>query len=180
MFDVGGQRDERRKWIQCFNDVTAIIFVTACSSYNMVLREDPTQNRLRESLDLFKSIWNNRCGFKRRYKWNINNNCSNQHFRWLRTISVILFLNKQDLLAEKVKAAKSKLSDYFAEFNRYQTPGENDCEHNQGHNLNSNLVIKILSLADALIEPGDDPEVIRAKYFIRDEFLVSAFFYFSF
>lgn len=60
MFDVGGQRDERRKWIQCFNDVTAIIFVTACSSYNMVLREDPTQNRLRESLDLFKSIWNNR------------------------------------------------------------------------------------------------------------------------
>ena len=45
-------------------------------------------------------------------------------FRWLRTISVILFLNKQDLLAEKVKAAKSKLSDYFAEFNRYQTPGK--------------------------------------------------------
>ena len=29
MFDVGGQRGERRKWIQCFNDVTAIIFVTA-------------------------------------------------------------------------------------------------------------------------------------------------------
>lgn len=26
---------------------------------------------------------------------------------------------------------------------------------------------------DALIEPGEDPEVIRAKYFIRDEFLVS-------
>ena len=36
MFDVGGQRDERRKWIQCFNDVTAIIFVCASSSYNMV------------------------------------------------------------------------------------------------------------------------------------------------
>jgi len=60
MFDVGGQRDERRKWIQCFNDVTAIIFVTACSSYNMVLREDASQNRLKESLELFKSIWNNR------------------------------------------------------------------------------------------------------------------------
>lgn len=39
MFDVGGQRDERRKWIQCFNDVTAIIFVVASSSYNMVIRE---------------------------------------------------------------------------------------------------------------------------------------------
>jgi len=61
MFDVGGQRDERRKWIQCFNDVTAIIFVTACSSYNLVLREDASQNRVKESLELFGSIWNNRC-----------------------------------------------------------------------------------------------------------------------
>nr|QKY89058.1 Gs alpha [Acanthopleura granulata] len=126
MFDVGGQRDERRKWIQCFNDVTAIIFVTACSSYNLVLREDPSQNRLRESLELFKSIWNN---------------------RWLRTISVILFLNKQDLLAEKIKAGKSKIEEYFPDFSRYQTP------------------------ADAMVEPGDDVEVVRAKYFIRDEFL---------
>lgn len=73
MFDVGGQRDERRKWIQCFNDVTAIIFVTACSSYNMVLREDPTQNRLRESLDLFKSIWNNRWAGERSW-WELRNN----------------------------------------------------------------------------------------------------------
>ena len=63
MFDVGGQRDERRKWIQCFNDVTAIIFVTAMSGYNLTLREDATQNRLRESLDLFKSLWTNRLIF---------------------------------------------------------------------------------------------------------------------
>lgn len=61
MFDVGGQRDERRKWIQCFNDVTAIIFVVASSSYNMVIREDNQTNRLQEALNLFKSIWNNRC-----------------------------------------------------------------------------------------------------------------------
>jgi len=60
MFDVGGQRDERRKWIQCFNDVTAIIFVAATSSYNLVLREDVTQNRVQESLELFTSLWNNR------------------------------------------------------------------------------------------------------------------------
>lgn len=131
MFDVGGQRDERRKWIQCFNDVTAIIFVTACSSYNMVLREDPTQNRLRESLDLFKSIWNNRSVLYPTHResngcFNFKKNFRNfvYHYRWLRTISVILFLNKQDLLAEKVKAGKSKLSEYFAEYNRYQTPGK--------------------------------------------------------
>jgi len=60
MFDVGGQRDERRKWIQCFNDVTAIIFVAATSSYNLVLREDVSQNRVQESLELFSSLWNNR------------------------------------------------------------------------------------------------------------------------
>ncbi|KAL4646315.1 guanine nucleotide-binding protein G(s) subunit alpha [Arapaima gigas] len=126
MFDVGGQRDERRKWIQCFNDVTAIIFVVASSSYNMVIREDNQTNRLQEALNLFKNIWNN---------------------RWLRTISVILFLNKQDLLAEKVLAGKSKIEEYFPEFARYTTPD------------------------DATPEPGEDPHVTRAKYFIRDEFL---------
>lgn len=61
---------------------------------------------------------------------------------------MILFLNKQDLLAEKIKAGKSRLEEYFADFSRYQTPG------------------------DATSEPSDHPEVVRAKYFIRDEFLV--------
>uniref|UniRef100_A0A8C1Z509 Guanine nucleotide-binding protein G(Olf) subunit alpha n=2 Tax=Cyprinus carpio TaxID=7962 RepID=A0A8C1Z509_CYPCA len=126
MFDVGGQRDERRKWIQCFNDVTAIIFVAASSSYNMVIREDNSTNRLRESLDLFRSIWTN---------------------RFLRTISVILFLNKQDMLAEKILAGKSKLEDYFPEYARYTLPSE------------------------ATPDPGEDPKVSRAKFFIRDEFL---------
>ncbi|RWS10506.1 guanine nucleotide-binding protein-like protein, partial [Dinothrombium tinctorium] len=142
MFDVGGQRDERRKWIQCFNDVTAIIFVTACSSYNMVLREDPNQNRLRESLELFKSIWNN---------------------RWLRTISVILFLNKQDLLAEKVKAGKSKIEDYFPEYVSYQIPSEGWVSF---FNSSANELICLV-----VLEPNEDPDFARAKYFIRDEFL---------
>lgn len=47
--------------------------------------------------------------------------------RWLRTISVILFLNKQDLLAEKVLAGKSKIEDYFPEFARYTTPEDGTC-----------------------------------------------------
>lgn len=72
-------------------------------------------------------------------------------YRWLRTISVILFLNKQDLLAEKVKAGKHKLEDYFPEFARYQTPVE----------------------PGVVADPSEPPDVIRAKYFIRDEFLVS-------
>ncbi|RYG56152.1 hypothetical protein EON66_03585 [archaeon] len=31
IYDVGGQRNERRKWIHCFDDVIAIIFVAAIS-----------------------------------------------------------------------------------------------------------------------------------------------------
>ena len=54
----------------------------------MTLREDNSQNRLREALKLFNTIWNN---------------------RWLKTISVILFLNKQDLLREKIENGRSKL-----------------------------------------------------------------------
>lgn len=34
--DVGGQRNERRKWIHCFEGVTAVIFVAAISEYDQV------------------------------------------------------------------------------------------------------------------------------------------------
>jgi hypothetical protein len=39
--DVGGQRSERRKWIHCFENVTACIFLVGISSYDEVLEEDP-------------------------------------------------------------------------------------------------------------------------------------------
>ena len=40
MFDVGGQRSERKKWIHCFEGVTAIIFIVAMSEYDLSLAED--------------------------------------------------------------------------------------------------------------------------------------------
>ncbi|CAO2613740.1 Guanine nucleotide-binding protein G(s) subunit alpha [Lemmus lemmus] len=49
-------KDERRKWIQGFNDVTAIIFVVASSNYNMIILEDNQTSRLQEPLNRFKSI----------------------------------------------------------------------------------------------------------------------------
>src|SRR5690606_980583 len=40
MVDVGGQRSERRKWLHCFSDVTAVIYLVALNEYDMVLEED--------------------------------------------------------------------------------------------------------------------------------------------
>ena len=53
MYDVGGQRNERKKWIHCFDNVTAIIFVAAMSEYDQVLVEDNITNRSHETLKLF-------------------------------------------------------------------------------------------------------------------------------
>ncbi|KXS08923.1 guanine nucleotide binding protein, alpha subunit, partial [Gonapodya prolifera JEL478] len=93
MFDVGGQRSERKKWIHCFESVTAIIFMAAISEYDQVLVEDETVNRVQEALTLFDSICNS---------------------RWFVKTSIILFLNKIDLF--KVKLPKSPLNKYFTDY----------------------------------------------------------------
>jgi len=54
--DVGGQRSERQKWLHCFDDVKAVLFVAVLSGYNMTLTEDGTTNRMEESLNLFQTI----------------------------------------------------------------------------------------------------------------------------
>ncbi|CDQ86256.1 unnamed protein product [Oncorhynchus mykiss] len=93
LFDVGGQRSERKKWIHCFEDVTAIIFCVALSGYDQVLHEDETTNRMHESMKLFDSICNN---------------------KWFTDTSIILFLNKKDIFEQKIK--KSPLSICFSEY----------------------------------------------------------------
>jgi len=40
VFDVGGQRSERRKWIHCFENLNAVVFMVSLSEYDQVLRED--------------------------------------------------------------------------------------------------------------------------------------------
>ena len=40
LVDVGGQCSERRKWLHCFDDVEAVLFVAALSGYDMILTED--------------------------------------------------------------------------------------------------------------------------------------------
>ena len=46
MYDVGGQKNERKKWIHCFDNVTAVIFVAAISEYDQNLYEDGSTNRM--------------------------------------------------------------------------------------------------------------------------------------
>ncbi|XP_072569423.1 guanine nucleotide-binding protein G(t) subunit alpha-2 [Paramormyrops kingsleyae] len=94
MFDVGGQRSERKKWIHCFEGVTCIIFCAALSAYDMVLVEDDEVNRMHESLHLFNSICNH---------------------RFFATTSIVLFLNKKDLFQDKIK--KVHLSICFPDYN---------------------------------------------------------------
>jgi len=93
MVDVGGQRSERKKWMYCFQDVTAVIFCVALSEYDLKLYEDDTTNRMHESLKLFKEICNT---------------------KWFASTSMILFLNKKDLFAEKIK--KVDLNVCFPEY----------------------------------------------------------------
>ncbi|KAK9302066.1 hypothetical protein QLX08_005802 [Tetragonisca angustula] len=94
MVDVGGQRSERRKWIHCFENVTSIIFLVALSEYDQILFESENENRMEESKALFKTIIT---------------------YPWFQQSSVILFLNKKDLLEEKIMY--SHLVDYFPEYN---------------------------------------------------------------
>jgi len=82
MIDVGGQRNERKKWIHCFEGVTAVLFVVDIAAYDKVLFEDEKVNRLVEALNLFENICNS---------------------RWFRETSIILFLNKSDIFKEKIK-----------------------------------------------------------------------------
>ena len=95
MYDVGGQRSERRKWIDCFDNVDSVIFVAALSEYDQSLAEAKRTNRMVEALELFKSVCNNRA---------------------FSETSIMLFLNKKDIFAEKIWdsdiAAQKPFADY--------------------------------------------------------------------
>jgi GTPase SAR1 family protein len=52
--DVGGQRSERRKWLNCFDGAKGMLFTVNLSGYASVLFEDRRENRMVESLRLFE------------------------------------------------------------------------------------------------------------------------------
>nr|XP_057921336.1 guanine nucleotide-binding protein subunit alpha-12a isoform X2 [Doryrhamphus excisus] len=93
MVDVGGQRSQRQKWFQCFDGITSILFMVSSSEYDQVLMEDRRTNRLVESMNIFETIVNNKLFLN---------------------VSIILFLNKTDLLVEKIRTADIRKN--FPEF----------------------------------------------------------------
>ncbi|XP_037811979.1 guanine nucleotide-binding protein subunit alpha homolog [Lucilia sericata] len=95
--DVGGQRTQRQKWTRCFDtSVTSIIFLVSTSEFDQVLAEDRMTNRLEESRNIFDTI--------------VNNNT-------FKGISIILFLNKMDLLEQKVKNPETDIRWFYPQFN---------------------------------------------------------------
>jgi len=100
LVDVGGQRSERRKWMHCFQDVTAVIFCAALSGYDLKLYEDETTNRMHEALKLFRDICNT---------------------KWFSETAIILFLNKRDIFEKKI--LKVPLTICFPDY-----PGHNNFE----------------------------------------------------
>ncbi|XP_029997411.1 guanine nucleotide-binding protein G(o) subunit alpha-like [Sphaeramia orbicularis] len=95
LYDVGGQRSDRRKWLNFFDCIQAILFVVALSSYDMTLVEDPSVNRLQESLELFTTT------------------CTNAIFK---STSLILFMNKTDLFQEKILHSGRHLRFYLPSY----------------------------------------------------------------
>ncbi|KAH6905658.1 heterotrimeric G protein alpha subunit B [Coprinopsis sp. MPI-PUGE-AT-0042] len=93
IIDVGGQRNETRKWIHCFEDITALLFVISLDAYDEALPKDTTRSCLEEALHRFESI------------------CNSQ---WLSDTPVILVLDSIDIFAEKLP--ESPLENYFPDF----------------------------------------------------------------
>jgi len=73
---------KEKKWLSVFSDVTCVIFLVAINEYDLMLEEDQSKNRLLDSL----TLWHQLSG--------------STH---LVNVPFILFLNKSDLFAKKIK-----------------------------------------------------------------------------
>ncbi|CAH2060686.1 unnamed protein product [Thlaspi arvense] len=97
LFDVGGQRNERRKWIHLFEGVTAVIFCAAISEYDQTLFEDEQKNRMMETKELFDWVLKQPCFEK---------------------TSFMLFLNKFDIFEKKVLDVRAEAYFYLCRYTR--------------------------------------------------------------
>ncbi|CAL5350426.1 unnamed protein product [Camellia sinensis] len=122
LFDVGGQRNERRKWIHLFEGVTAVIFcasiseyvgtlfltvIAIVSRYDQTLFEDESKNRMMETKELFDWVLKQPCFEK---------------------TSFMLFLNKFDIFEKKVLKVPLNVCEWFKDYQPVST-GKEEIEH---------------------------------------------------
>lgn len=105
--DIQCQTSQRRKWIHCFDSfdsITAIIFVASLSCYDEVTYNgDREVNMMTHQLELFDEVVND---------------------RFLSDAVVLLFLNKKDLFADKIKQVPLSICDSFGAY--HGEPGSFD------------------------------------------------------
>ncbi|TDL19939.1 guanine nucleotide binding protein alpha subunit [Rickenella mellea] len=102
LFDVGGARGQRHTWVPYFDDANAIIFIAPVSAFDQYLEEDPRVNRINDSLQLWTQI------------------CSNE---LLKKVHLVLFLNKTDVLKQKLTAGvlvRKYITSYGERPNAYE------------------------------------------------------------
>ncbi|XP_065850039.1 guanine nucleotide-binding protein alpha-1 subunit [Euphorbia lathyris] len=107
LFDVGGQKNERRKWIHLFDGVTAVIFCAAISEYDQTLFEDENKNRMMETKELFEWVLKQPCFEK---------------------TSFMLFLNKFDIFEKKILKVPLNVCEWFKDYQPVST-GKQEIEH---------------------------------------------------
>ncbi|KAG5725578.1 Guanine nucleotide-binding protein G(t) subunit alpha-3 [Termitomyces sp. T112] len=94
LYDVGGARTVRNAWLPYFEGVNAIIFLAPISCFDERLLEDPDVNRLEDSFLLWRAV------------------CSS---KILAKTTMILFLNKCDILRRKLKSG-ARVKDFLPSY----------------------------------------------------------------
>lgn len=120
------------KWLQAFAGIEIVLFMMTCSDYDIFIQLNPLTSRLRESIRQFQQILDS---------------------KYLNTAGVIVFLNKQDILEEKIRHGIYLNAEDFYRYPHFA-----------------------LSKADDVTEEDDTiayKDYIKARTFIKDEILVS-------
>jgi len=95
LIDVGGQKPERVKWEGIINEggLHAIIYFTGLDEYNMQSTEEKGKTKMKISMDVFSEVIRSISKYQ---------------------LSILLFLNKVDLLEKKIRDEK-----HFQDFKKY-------------------------------------------------------------
>ena len=113
MVDVGGQRNERKKWIHQFENVAAVVYVVSLSSFDEPLYELETVNSMHDALECFRKT-------------------VTTDSVWFKQSSLFLVFNKRDLFSEKIsgqslsKCFGPEMYDEAALWTDVQDPAERE------------------------------------------------------